>query len=43
MAGGDMISPLMKQAVVEDELDAIMDFLDKGMNFLAIAIALILI
>ena len=38
-----MISPLMKQAVVEDELDAIMDFLDKGMNFLAIAIALILI
>ena len=38
-----MISPLMKQVVVEDELDAIMDFLDKGMNFLAIAIALILI
>lgn len=41
MAGGDIIEPQMKQAVVEDELGAIFDILDKGMNFLAIAIPLI--
>jgi len=41
MAGGDIIRPQMKQAIVEDELDAIINFLDKGNNFLAIAISLI--
>lgn len=29
MAGGDIIRPQMKQAIVEDELDAIINFLDK--------------
>jgi len=31
----------MKQAVVEDELEAIIDILGKGMNFLGFAVALI--
>lgn len=42
MAGGDIIRPQMKQVVVEDELEAsIVDFLVEGMNFLAVAAALI--
>lgn len=41
MAGVDIIRPQMKQAVVEDELEAIIDILGKGMNYLGFAIALI--
>jgi len=41
MAGGDIIRPQMKQVLVDDELDFIVDFFDKGMNFLAIVTVLI--
>ena len=40
MAGGDIIKPQMKQAVFEEELHAIIDSLEKGMKFLAVAIRL---
>ena len=41
MDGGDIIRHQMKQAVVEDEFGAIVDFLDEGLYFLTIAIPLI--
>ena len=40
MADGDIIKPQMKQAVFEDELDAIIDSLEKGTKLLAVAIPL---